>query len=90
MARIIIEGPQGQRFSVTTEAHERLYPDYAVIEEETDASFVAVGIPSPKKSRRAPKAKDAVRVGVEAPADGSMSATIEGDPNGESLPELMA
>jgi hypothetical protein len=55
--RVVVEHPDGRRYSVTPEAHKALYPDFAVVHETTDADFVAIGIPPVKKPRPKPKPK---------------------------------
>ncbi len=58
-ARVIIEHEDGRRYSVTPKAHQRLYRDFRVVGEETDAAFIPVGIPTPKPARKGAKAKNA-------------------------------
>ncbi|MHB8398434.1 MAG: hypothetical protein ACYDCI_05795 [Candidatus Limnocylindrales bacterium] len=57
--RVIIEHPDGRRYSVTPAAHRDLYEadGFAVVGEETPADFIATGIPAPKRPRRRPTPK---------------------------------
>ena len=77
--RVIISHPDGRRFSVTRDAHRRLYAaqGFVVGEPETPAAFVA-NVP------RAPKRAGARRKSTKPAArPGRVIAVDEADPEGE-------
>lgn len=65
--RVIIRHKDGREYSVTRKAHEDLYPDFKIVGEESDESFVTVGVPKPKAPRRKAKAKAARPIAVVEP-----------------------
>ena len=52
MPRVIIEHADGRRYSVERSAAKELYPDFAILGEETSADFVA-DVPRPARRRGA-------------------------------------
>lgn len=61
MTNVIIEHKDGRTYSTTREGFHKLYEDegFKITGEETDLSFVPVGIPKQKRSRPTPRAKTA-------------------------------
>lgn len=57
--QVIVEHEDGRRYSVPREAAKRLYPDFAIVGEETPEAFALVGVPKQKRARQKPRAKDA-------------------------------
>lgn len=60
MSRVIIAHPDGRTYSVTPEAHERIYAaqGFAVVHPESPDDFVA-DVPAPRPVRRPPAPKRA-------------------------------
>jgi hypothetical protein len=67
--RVIIVHGDGRSYSVTREAHARLYKaeGFTIEGPENDDSFAVAGVPAPKAPRRQPKAKARSKPKAAAP-----------------------
>jgi hypothetical protein len=61
---VVIEHADGRRYSVTRETHAKLYPDFAIVGDETPADF-EVDVPAPKVKRSHARRKDAAPIADE-------------------------
>lgn len=75
---VIIEHADGRRYSVPREAAGRLYPDFAIVGEESAEAFELVGVPTPRPPRRKPRTK-AAKAKAAAPL-ASAPSDVEGAP----------
>ena len=66
MGRVIIEHADGRRYSVERAAAKELYPDFAIVGDETPADFIA-DVPRPTR-RRGARRKTVSTAASKAPA----------------------